>query len=62
MLCFSNKHFSHTFLTTFHIGDFHYTKENFKVIGKLIRSSEFEDVIYQSGVCTSGSLESVLGG
>ena len=45
-----------------HIGDFHYMKENFKVIGHLVRSSGFEDVIFQSGVCTSESLEGVLGG
>ena len=53
------KHFSNIVI---HIGDFHYIKENFKVIGKLIRSSGFEDIIYQSGECTSGSLEGVLGG
>ena len=32
-------------------------KENFKVLGHLVRSSGFEDVIFQSG-----SLEGVLGG
>ena len=52
----------HSSNTVIHIGDFHYIKENFKVIGKLIRSSGFEDIIYQSGVCTSGSLEGMLGG
>ena len=36
------KHFSNIVI---HIGDFHYIKENFKVIGKLIRSSGFEDII-----------------
>ena len=45
-----------------HIGDFHYMKEKFKFLGHLVRSSGFEDVIFQSRVCTSGSLEGVLVG
>ena len=45
-----------------HLGDFHFIKENFGVIGKLIAGSGFEDVIFQSNVCASGSLEGVLAG
>ena len=45
-----------------HLGDFHFMKENFGVIGKLIAGSGFEDVIFQSNVCASGSLEGVLAG
>ena len=39
-----------------HLGDFHFMKENFKVIGNFVKDSGFEDVIYQTSVCTSGSL------
>ena len=45
-----------------HLGDFHFIKENFKVIGILVRNSGFEDVVYQAGVCTSGSLLGVMVG
>ena len=45
-----------------HLGDFHFIKENVGVIGKLVTGSGFEDVIFQSGVCTSGSLQGVLAG
>ena len=38
-----------------HLGDFHFMKENFKVIGNFVKGSGFEDVIYQASVCTSGS-------
>ena len=45
-----------------HLGDFHFMKENFGVIGKLVTESGFEDVIFQAGVCSSGSLQGVLAG
>ncbi|XP_066931362.1 uncharacterized protein [Clytia hemisphaerica] len=37
-----------------HLGDFHFMKENFQVIGMLIHSSGFKDTIFQSRVCDSG--------
>ena len=45
-----------------HLGDFHYIKEAFAVLGKLITGSGFEDIIYQSGICSVGSLSGVLAG
>ena len=43
-----------------HPGDFHFVKENFAVIGNLIKGSGFEDVIFQGEICSSGSLNGVL--
>ncbi|KAG1711251.1 hypothetical protein GQR58_002553 [Nymphon striatum] len=45
-----------------HLGDFHFMKENFQVIGMLVDSSGFEDVVFQSGICSSGSLNGVING
>ena len=45
-----------------HLGDFHFMKENFGVMGKIIKGSGFEDVIFQAGVCSTGSLNGVLAG
>lgn len=45
-----------------HLGDFHFIKENFGVIGKLVAASGFEDVAFQAGVCSTGSLKGVLAG
>ena len=45
-----------------HLGDFHFIKENFGVIGGLVEASCFEDVVYQAGVCSYGSLKGVLSG
>ena len=45
-----------------HLGDFHFIKENFGIIGKLVTGSGFEDVVFQAGVCSSGSLKGVLAG
>ena len=45
-----------------HLGDFHFMKENFGVIGKIIKGSGFEDVVFQASVCSSGSLNGVLSG
>ena len=36
-----------------HLGDFHFIKENFGVIGKLVTGSGFEDVVFQAGVCSA---------
>ena len=33
-----------------------------QVIGSLVKNSGFEDIVYQSGLCTSGSLLGVLAG
>ena len=45
-----------------HLGDFHFMKEVFGVLGKVISGSGFEDVIFQSGLCSSGSLRGVVSG
>ena len=45
-----------------HLGDFHFMKENFGVIKKIIKGSVFEDVIFQAGVCSTSSLNGVLAG
>ena len=45
-----------------HLGDLHAFMEFFGVIGKLVFSSGFEDVIYQADMCTSGNVRGVLSG
>ena len=45
-----------------HLGDFHFIKDNFSLIGKLVAGSGFEDAIFQAEVCYSGSLSGVLSG
>ena len=40
----------------------HFVKENFQVIGPFITESGFEDIVYQSNVCSTGSLLDVLSG
>ena len=46
-----------------HLGDFHFIKENFSLIGKpIVDGSGFEDAIFQTEVCSSGSLNGVLSG
>ena len=45
-----------------HLGDFHFIKENFSLIGKLVAGSAFENAIFQSEVCSSGNLNGVLSG
>ena len=37
-------------------------KEIFAVLGKLVCGSGFEDVVFQTGICSSGSLNGVLNG
>ncbi|CAB3980566.1 Hypothetical predicted protein [Paramuricea clavata] len=43
-----------------HLGDFHFIKENFGVIGGIVETSGFEDVVYQAGVCSYGSLKEIF--
>ena len=45
-----------------HLGDFHFIKENFGVLGKIVSGSESEDVIFQSNVCSNGSFNGVIAG
>ena len=45
-----------------HLADFHYMKEGFILMGKLIGGSGFEDVIFQAGICSSGSMNGVMSG
>ena len=45
-----------------HLGDFHFMKEIFTVLGKLVKGSGFEEVVFQSSLTTSGSLNGVLSG
>ena len=45
-----------------HLGDFRFMKEVFTMLGTLVKGSEFEDVIFQAGVCSTGSLNGVLSG
>ena len=45
-----------------HLGDFHFIKENFGVIGKIVTNSRFEDVVSQAGICSTGSLKGILVG
>ena len=45
-----------------HLGDFHFMKEIFTVLGTLVKGSGFEEVVFQSNLSTSGSLNGVLSG
>ena len=45
-----------------HLGDFHYMKEGFILISKLIGGSGFKDVIFQAGICSSGSMNGIISG
>ena len=45
-----------------HLGDFLAMIEFFGIIGKLDTGSGFEDVVYQSGLCTSGGIKGVPSG
>uniref|UniRef100_A0A7M5WJJ7 Uncharacterized protein n=1 Tax=Clytia hemisphaerica TaxID=252671 RepID=A0A7M5WJJ7_9CNID len=44
-----------------HLGDFHFMKENFQVIGMLVDSSGFKDTVHQSRIC-EGNLNGVISG
>ena len=37
-------------------------KESFTILGTLVKGSGFEDVVFQAGVCSTGSLNGVLSG
>ena len=43
-----------------HLGDFHFIKERFGAVGSLISGSGFGDIIHQSGLCSSRSLNGVI--
>ena len=45
-----------------HLGDFHFMKESFNILGMLVQGSGFEDILFQSGVFSSDSLNSVISG
>ena len=45
-----------------HLGDFHFMKEAFAVLEMLIEGSGFEDIAFQSGISTTGSLNGVIAG
>lgn len=46
------------------MGDLHWFQKNFGIISQLIAGSGFEDihVVFQSGLCASGSLRGVMSG
>ena len=45
-----------------HLGDFHFMKEVFNVLGSIVCGSGFEDIIFQADICSTGSLNGVLTG
>ena len=45
-----------------HLGDFHFMKECFGAVGSLISGSGFEDIVHQSGLCSTGGLNGVISG
>lgn len=45
-----------------HLGDFHAMMTFFAVIGRFVESSGFEDVLFQAGLCSSGSITGVMSG
>ena len=45
-----------------HLGDFHFMKEGFNCIGMLNEGSGFEDIVFQSGMFMSDSMNSVISG
>ena len=45
-----------------HLDDFHFLKENFNAIGRIIEGSGFDDTVFQAEVCSSVSLNGVLSG
>ena len=45
-----------------HSGDFHFLKENFNLIGRIIEGSGFDGTVFQAEVCSSGSLNAILSG
>ena len=45
-----------------HLGDFHDMMTFFGIIGTFISGSGFVEIVYQSGLCTSGSINMLLSG
>ena len=45
-----------------YLGDFHYMKESFGIVGTLVKASGFDDIIIQPGVYSTGNLNGVLAG
>ncbi len=45
-----------------HLGDFHAMMTYFGVIGTFVEGSGFEDVLFQAGLCSSGSITGFLSG
>lgn len=45
-----------------HLGDFQAMVAFFGMIGKLVTGSGFEDVLFQAGLCSSGSISGVMSG
>ena len=45
-----------------HLGDFHFMKEMFTVLGNIVCGSGFEDIVFQANICSTGSLNGVLAG
>ena len=45
-----------------YLSDFHFLKENFNVIRKIVKGSGFDYKAFQAGVCFSGGLNNVLSG
>ena len=43
-----------------HLRNFHFMKECFGVVGSLISGLGFEDIIHQSGLCSSRNLNGVI--
>ena len=43
-----------------HLGDFHTMQELFSIIGKVMRGSGFDDVLYQANICTTGGINGVI--
>ena len=45
-----------------YLGNFHFMKEIFNVVGTMIDGSCFNDIIFQANICSSESLASVING
>ena len=45
-----------------HLGDIHFMKEMFSILGLLIKGGGFGEIVFQSGLSTSGSLNGVIVG
>ena len=45
-----------------HLGDFHAMLHFFGNIGKFVTSSGFQDILFQAGMCSDGSIKKILSG